>query len=128
MGKTLLISSHILADLEEICTDVAIIELGKIVWSGSLPEVRNELRRERFEVCVEVPEENAVRAAEILRALEWVKQVDVTDGKIAVKMQGLQGNQVLETLIKGGIEIHSFSQEHTNLEAIFLERTQGIVS
>jgi len=128
MGKTLFISSHILADLEEICSDVAIIELGKIVWGGSLTEVRDELRRERFEVCVEVPEEKAVRAAEMLRALEWVKQVDVTDGKIAVKMQGRQGNQVLEALIQGGIEIHSFSQEHTNLEAIFLERTRGIVS
>ncbi len=131
MGKTVIISSHILADLEEICTDVAILELGKVVWSGSLGEARKELRAQRFGVVVEVPEEAGGRAAELLRGLPFVELVTVMSPpglKLEAKMAGRHGNRVLEALIGAGIEVHSFSQEKVDLEAIFLEQTKGIVS
>ncbi|MBI4603075.1 MAG: ABC transporter ATP-binding protein [Planctomycetes bacterium] len=128
MGKTVIVSSHILADLEEICSDVAIIERGKVVWGGSLAEARKELRAQRLEVAVEVPEEDLVRAAELVRGLELVERAEVVDGKIVAKLRGPDGNRLLEALIGAGIEILGVSQERASLEAIFLERTKGVVS
>jgi ABC-2 type transport system ATP-binding protein len=128
MGKTVIISSHILADLEEICSDVAIIELGKVVWSGSLGDVKQELRAQRFEVTFEVHEEDASRALEVARGLECVERAQADGVKLTAKLAGSRGNDLLRALIDAGIEIVSFSQERVSLEAIFLERTRGIVS
>jgi ABC-2 type transport system ATP-binding protein len=127
MGKTVLISSHILADLEEICTDVAIIELGKVVWAGSLDTMRKGLRAERFHAAVEVPAEEAGRAAEFLQGLETVESVSRDGAALAVKMRGRHGTQVLKALIDAGIEVHSYSEEKVDLEAIFLDRTRGLM-
>jgi len=128
MGKTVIISSHILADLEEICTDVAIIELGRVVWTGALGVAKKELRSQRFGVALEVPEEDAPRAAELLKALDGVLKVESSGGEIKAKLDGRHGNRILKALIDAGVEIVSFSEEKVDLEAIFLERTQGIVS
>jgi ABC-2 type transport system ATP-binding protein len=128
MGKTVIISSHILADLEETCTDVAIIELGKVVWSGSLGEARKEMRAQRFDVAIEVPEEEVARAAELLKAVEGVEKVDLEGATLHAKLAARHGNRLLEALIAARIEVVSFSQEKIDLESIFLERTKGIVS
>jgi len=128
MGKTILISSHILADLEEVCTDVAILEEGKLVWSGSLEGARDELRKQSFEVALEVTEPEAERALKILEALPGVKRAARNERKIEVQMDGRHGNKVLEALIGSNVEILSFSEQRTDLESIFLERTRGIVS
>jgi ABC-2 type transport system ATP-binding protein len=131
MGKTVIISSHILADLEEICTDVAIMELGKVVWSGSLGEVRKELRAQRLGIVIEVPEEEVAKVEGILKGLDFVESVKVVTppgDRIEARMAGRHANRVLAALIEANVEVHSFSQEKVDLEAIFLERTKGIVS
>jgi ABC-2 type transport system ATP-binding protein len=128
MGKTIMISSHILTDLEEICSDVAILELGSVVWSGSLAEGRKALRAQRFEVLVEVPVEDIERALKLIQALDGVVEAAAAQGKIEAKLSGRHGNRLLEALIAAGIEVLSFSEKRTNLEAIFLEQTKGILS
>jgi ABC-2 type transport system ATP-binding protein len=128
MGKTVVISSHILADLEEICTDVAIVEEGKLVWAGSLGAVKKEIRTQRFEASVEVPEEAAALAVDVLKRLDFIESASADGGAVRVKMRGRHGNRLLAALIEAAVEIHSYSEERVDLEAIFLERTRGIVS
>lgn len=131
MGKTVIISSHILADLEEICTHAAIVELGRVVWSGSLSAVKKELRAQRFGFFVEVAEEDAQRTLEAVKAVEGVELATRTTpggSRIEGRMAGRHSSQVLRALIAAEIEVLSFSQERVDLEAIFLERTKGIVS
>jgi len=128
MGKTVVISSHILADLEEICTDVAIVEEGKLVWAGSLGAVKKEIRSQRLDASVEVPEESVSLAIDVLKGLEFIETVAAEGATIKVKMRGRHGNRLLAALIDAAVEIHSYTEEKVDLEAIFLERTRGIVS
>lgn len=131
MGKTVLISSHILSDLEEICTHAAILEAGRVVWGGSIQAIKKELRSRRSGFTVEVPEEELARALELVRAVPAVEDVRAPGppgARITGRTAGRQANQVLQALVSAGIEVVSFSQEKVDLEAIFLERTKGIVS
>ncbi|MBN1444390.1 MAG: ABC transporter ATP-binding protein [Planctomycetes bacterium] len=127
MGKTIVISSHILADLEEICTDVGIMELGKVVWQGSIQAVESAEAHRRT-VEVEVAESEMDRALSVLLALDAVGRASRKGIKIQVEMASASGNEVLSALIGAGIEIRSFARTQVNLEALFLERTRGIVS
>ncbi len=128
MGKTILISSHILADLEEICTDVAIIEQGKVVWSGSLRDVQ-DFDRTRVEVAIRVSEKDGDRAKEVLSSLECVHDVRSSqDGRLDAQIDPGSGNGVLRALIDADIDVLLFKLEAVDLEALFLERTKGIVS
>jgi len=126
MGKTVLISSHILADLQEICTAVAIIEVGKVVWSGSLEEGRSALESRR--ATVDVSEEDAPRALAAIRSLPSVEGAEAVRGKIEVKLKGAAGNEILAALIEARVEVQAWSVDRKDLEDIFLERTRGIVS
>ena len=126
MGKTVLISSHILADLQEICTAVAIIEVGKVVWSGSLEEGRSALESRR--ATVDVSEEDAPRALAAIRSLPSLEGAEAVRGKIEVKLKGAAGNEILAALIEARVEVQAWSVDRKDLEDIFLERTRGIVS
>jgi ABC-2 type transport system ATP-binding protein len=128
MGKTIIISSHILRDLEEICTDVAIIEQGRHVWSGPLKAVRAE-GDARVDAIVEVPEADVERARALLERHESVTRTTAKGGgRIEAIIASGSGNDLLSALIREGIEIVSFTQEPVDLEALFLERTKGIIS
>ena len=126
MGKTVLISSHILADLQEICTAVAIIEVGRVVWSGSLEEGRSALEGRR--ATVDVSEDDAPRALAAIRSLPSVEGAEAARGKIDVKLKGTAGNEILAALIEAKVEVQAWSVDRKDLEDIFLERTRGIVS
>ena len=128
MGKTIIISSHILRDLEEICTDVAIIEEGRHIWSGPLKAVRAE-GDARVDAVLEVPEADMERATTLLDEHESCFRTTAKgEGRIEALIAVGSGNEVLSLLIREGIEIVSFTQEPVDLEALFLERTKGIIS
>ena len=128
MGKTVIISSHILADLEEICTDVAIIEEGAVVWAGALDEARRS-SDSTVAVSIRVAEDDAARAVDVLKPLDEV--IDVSDlgaGRLEAKVRAGEGNRLLAALLSDSLEIVAFSQKTLDLEALFLERTRGVVS
>jgi ABC-2 type transport system ATP-binding protein len=131
MGKTVVISSHILADLEDICTDIAIIEQGKLVMSGELEEIRQNARAAaRRSVRVRVAPGDGPRALEALRGLAGAAVAEAPGGpagELRVDLDGAGGNAVLAELIARGIEVLSFSEERTSLEAIFMDSTRGAV-
>ena len=66
MGKTILISSHILSELADFCTSIGIIERGKLLAAGSIQEIQQQLRSHRV-LKVRVLDESTDRAAALLR-------------------------------------------------------------
>ncbi|MHC4117857.1 MAG: ABC transporter ATP-binding protein [Planctomycetota bacterium] len=127
MGKTIMISSHILSELEEICDHVGIIEHGKLVFSGTLEEIRPHLGI-RGKVSVKVAG-NQDRAVDLLSALPEVGRVQAVGDKIAVTFhEGKDGDGVIaRTLVKADMDVISIEPEQLKLDDAFLQLTKGIV-
>jgi ABC-2 type transport system ATP-binding protein len=133
MGKTIFFSSHILADVAEICTHLGIIESGQMVAQGTVSEIRQQLlpTREIIITLLNRTEE----AKETLMKVEGV--TGVTDlpteqgrGRIRVDFSGSDEavSQLLLALSSQSIPVVSFSEETRDLESVFMRATKGIVS
>ncbi|HUT29011.1 MAG TPA: ABC transporter ATP-binding protein [Sedimentisphaerales bacterium] len=127
MGKTIMISSHILSELEEICDHVGIIEHGRLIFSGTMEEIRPRLGiKSRVRVRVG---DNPDRAVELLSALPQISQVQLVGDDIAVTFHdGQQANGIVaRTLVNGGLDVISLQPERLKLDDAFLQLTKGIV-
>ena len=128
MGKTIVISSHILSELADLCTHIGIVEGGKMVVSGTLDEVlygrtRGRLVRLRLAPGEQTPEDLAarldheplVRGAAVLGSVVEAT-VDADDVALA---------DLLGRLVREGFPVASFSEMTNTLEEIFLQATAG---
>ena len=128
MGKTIMISSHILSELAEMCDHVGIIERGNLIFNGSLEEIRqrtglhNKLR-------VTVGNGDGDRAVQMLTALPQVCNVLRAEDSLLLTMQDGQseGGLIARTLVQGGVTLTSLVPEQLKLDDAFLQLTQGIV-
>ena len=127
MGKTIMISSHILSELEQICDHVGIIEHGQMVFSGTLDEIRPRLGiQSKVRVQVAADQDKAV---ELLSALPQIREVKLVDNYISVtfhdgeKTDGL----IARTLVKANLDLVFLQPEQLKLDDAFLQLTKGIV-
>ena len=127
MGKTIMISSHILSELEEICDRVGIIEHGRLVFGGTLEEIRPRLGI-HSKVRVKVLGDES-RAVELLTALPQVQQVDVVGDYLAVTFREGETTDgtIARTLVGGGVDLVYLQPEQLKLDDAFLKLTKGIV-
>lgn len=132
MGKSLMVSSHILTDLSEMCSSIGIIERGKLLYAGSISEALARTRASRgggarIRVTLEAGGPPASELAGVLAAEPRVAKVVVEDGSLIVDVQpGETSNHfVIEMLIAGGTKIASFQPEDIKLEDAFLKLTTG---
>jgi len=127
MGKTIMISSHILSELEEICDHVGIIEHGRLVFSGTLEEIRPRLGI-HSKVRVQVAN-NQDKAVELLSALPQVRQVQALGDEIVVTFhEGKDADGIVaRTLVNAGLDIISIQPERLKLDDAFLQLTKGMV-
>lgn len=139
MGKTILISSHILHELAELCNQVGIIERGKLLFSGDVAEILRRARvgrvfhlavmdrtREAADVLAKVPgvSKIAVKAAEEGReAGADGKFLEVTFDDDAPT----NPSDMPSVLINNGYRLVNFGEEPVNLETAFMRLTKGIV-
>lgn len=127
MGKTIMISSHILSELEEICDHVGIIERGRLVFSGTMEGIRQRMGvQSRVRVRVA---NNQSLAVELLSALPEIQDVKLIDTYIAVTFEQGQSTDgiIARTLVRGDIDIISLEPEQVKLDDAFLQLTEGIV-
>jgi ABC-2 type transport system ATP-binding protein len=127
MGKTIMISSHILSELEEICDRIGIIEHGRLVFSGTMEEIRQRMGVQS-KVRVRVAD-NQQRAIELLSALPEVQDVQSTGIYIAVTLRKDQNTDgiIARALVNGDIDIVSLEPQQVKLDEAFLQLTKGIV-
>jgi ABC-2 type transport system ATP-binding protein len=129
MGKTILISSHILSELADFCTSIGIIERGKLLAAGSIQQIQNQIRSHRV-LKVRIVGEAVDRAAEVLRNDSSIRTVETYDHTVTAEFEGQDQDmaRLLDRLIQGGIAVQSFAEEPLSLEEVFMMITKGIVS
>src|ERR1700678_389195 len=129
MGKTILISSHILSELADFCTYIGIIERGKMLAAGSIQEIQQQIRAHRV-IKVRVLDDSTDRAAELLRASSSIRMVETYDHTVTAEFEGEDQDmaRLLDRLVSSGVAVQSFSEEPLSLEEVFMMITKGIVS
>jgi len=125
LGKTIIISSHILSELQTLCNRVAIIEKGKLIYSGPVQGVRDQLAT-GLVVWVKVLGDES-RAIELLRSRTEISAVESTAGRLKVTMTDHQADAscVAEALVNGGVKLIGLREEELGLEEVFLRVTRG---
>src|SRR5436190_11674391 len=140
MGKTIMISSHILPELAELCNVIGIIERGQLLFSGTVEEI---LRRAKVGHVLHVGVSDRFEAAgEMLAKLPGVKKVVLAPDDAASNGNGKLGRilhvsyddtaghtytDLPNILINGGFRITKFTEEPVNLETAFMRLTKGLV-
>ena len=128
LGKTILISSHILGELNELCTGIGIIEQGRMVFSGSLEDALARVRGGAIEVRVGGGPGGRVTAMGLLRALDEVQDVreQPDDDLLAVELaDGASPGRVAAALVENGLELLVLRPRLIDLEDAFLGLTEG---
>ncbi len=128
MGKTILISSHILSELADCCTSIGIIERGQLLMSGPMDQVYRQIQRNRMlELRVLVGLEKAI---EIVRSQPETIDVQIEGNRVTAEMKTDDERlaKLLEHLQAQGIRLSSFADKDPTLEDVFLTVTKGIVN
>jgi len=128
MGKTILISSHILHELAELCSTVGIIERGKLLFHGPVSEVTRQAKM-GTRVHIRVADRTDV-AAQALSRLEPVKDVQLNSNNhltVELKEDVHDFSFLARTLIENKLAIQEMREEEVNLETAFMRLTKGIV-
>lgn len=121
-GKTIVISSHILHEISELVTGLAVIEEGRVVMSGSIEGIERKMHIEN-PIIIKV-EDGANIAAGILKEEESVVNLTITeDDEFYVSYNGSEEEEgyLLKKLIEAGVLISSFSRRRHDLESVFIK-------
>jgi ABC-2 type transport system ATP-binding protein len=128
LGKTIMVSSHILPELADICNKVGIIEHGVMMVNAKVADVMKQVRqRTLLHVGVLGDPQPAAR---LLEQSELVEGVTIRDGRIEVTLrQGVEDYSQLPTvLIQAGQRLTLFKEDEINLETAFMALTKGITA
>lgn len=134
MGKTIFFSSHILSEVADICTSIAILEAGNLIAHGDMEEMKKQLRQHRL---IQV---------RVLGELEPLQEFLLQHERVHETMAGLDADlpadtvrfdfsgddtalsQLLSEIMGSGIRVVSFQEEVGDLEDVFLKVTEGLVN
>lgn len=124
LGKTVLISSHILLELAEICTTIGIIEKGEMVVKGSVSDIRKQLAHlSKIKMRTITELDNAVP---LLRETPAISDITIANGYLEFSFGGGDEDkaELIKTLIGKGVRICHFEEAAGSLESIFMQLTQ----
>jgi ABC-2 type transport system ATP-binding protein len=124
LGKTVIISSHILSELEGICSHLAVIDDGKVKAHGDLDEIRQALTSNR-RVTIRMPDERVDEVADLIGALGQIGEIDVERGRVRFVMAGddQESARLLARVVAAGIEVAEWRVDAAGLEELFLQIT-----
>jgi ABC-2 type transport system ATP-binding protein len=125
MGKTIIISSHILSELQTLCNRVAIIEKGKLIYSGPVQGVRDQMGTGHiYWVKVAADQDKAIA---MLQSCPEVSEVTRVDGqmKVTLASQDTDPSFLAETLVRGGARLTGLWEDELGLEEVFMRVTRG---
>src|SRR5580704_6216547 len=125
MGKTIIISSHILSELQTLCNRVAIIEKGKLIYSGPVQGVRDQMASGLI-YWVIIPGDSAP-AIELLKSRPEVTEAVAVDGQVKVTFTNheVDPSFLPEALVRGGVKFTGLWEDELGLEEVFLRVTRG---
>src|SRR5688572_24508420 len=127
MGKTILISSHILPELQDLCNKVGVIEQGELLYSGPWTEI---VKQARVGMVIHVGvADNQTGAAALLSQDPNIETITANNGYIEVSIKnGINDYTFIpHRLIQNGFKLTLLREEEVNLETAFMRLTKGIV-
>lgn len=113
-GRTVVVSSHLLAEVEQTCTDVVVMHRGRLVASGGVHDIIAAGGEATFRV------DDADRAAEILRGLDGVSDVEITDGLVHADLGPLPRSEAVAALVRADVAVEQAGPRR-RLEDAFLQ-------
>ena len=129
MGKTIMVSSHILSELHEMCNTIGIIEKGRLLFSGSIEEA---VTRSGLHRGIELAVDDAAKAALVLRDLPAVESTESeSDGRLIVHLVNgdpAAARAIPRALVAAGVGLEAMQPRSVKLEDVFLRLTKGEVS
>lgn len=131
LGKTIMISSHILSELGEFCNKLGIIERGKLIISGTIDELMAMARAHPVISIRLAPQAHheLERAVSVLKTDPRVNQVDVIGSELQVTLTDPRVHHffLMERMVAANIPLESVAPHQMKLEDVFLRLTKGIV-
>ncbi len=127
MGKTVIVSSHILPELADVCNKVGIIDSGKMIASDDVASMIRHVRP-NMAILIEPAMQNQLEsAAKLLSNHELVQSVDIAvpSLKATLKVDAGDYSSLATLLVSNGIAIKRFAEEEINLESAFMAFTKG---
>jgi ABC-2 type transport system ATP-binding protein len=128
MGKTIMVSSHILPELSDVCNKVGMIEKGVLLVSGNVPDV---MRLVRPRTVLQIAVQGELEAAgKVLEQSKLVEKIEVRPGHLLVTLrEGVTDYSDLPTLlVQSGHKLTLFKEDEINLETAFMALTKGITA
>ncbi|MCP4512486.1 MAG: ABC transporter ATP-binding protein, partial [Fuerstiella sp.] len=128
MKKTVIVSSHILPELADVCTRVGMIEKGNLIIDGNVAEVMKQARQ-RIVLNIRV-KDRTEDAARLLEQCNSVERISVTEDQlmeVTLKEAIEDYSDIPSQLVNTGFALKLFREEEVNLETAFMELTKGLV-
>ena len=125
MGKTILISSHILHELAQLCSDIAIIEAGQLLCSGNLQAILRtvDLQRRIYVQLVEPPADARARIADLPGVIGVDEEIDRLCIRVDEEPTAIE--DLHDRLVGLGLRLRMFQAEAVDMETAFMKLTSG---
>lgn len=121
--KTIFISSHILPELSEICTDIGVVDQGRIVLEGTMSDILNQINTSSpLTISIKGSRDKAI---ELLKEHPCVETIAIQQEDIMVNFTGDRQDEIilLKKLVEAGVMVYGFVREQGSLESVFMEIT-----
>ena len=121
--KTVFISSHILSELSEVCTDIGIIAEGKVVLEAPIDDILNQINVSR-QLVISVSGDQTT-ALKILRSHPCVETITIRQEDMVVGFTGNRQDEImlLQQLVDAEVMVYGFARERGSLESVFMQIT-----
>ena len=126
-GVAIIVSSHILSELADMCTSLCVMNKGRILASGPVDEVRDKLGNADRTLVLTVLSESAGLAEEVLRSLPAAQELTSHAGRLSFRFQGTGDEQaaLLSMLMNAGVKVRTFEEQKSSFEDILVQVAEG---
>lgn len=123
-GKTILISSHVLSELSELCTDIGIIDQGRMVLEGNMEDILSRVNTSN-PLIISVYS-NVEKALAVLKSHPCIQTISLREHDICVRFSGDAQDEalLLQQLIDSDVLVNGFTREKGSLESVFMQITE----
>ncbi len=120
-GMTVLLSSHLMDEVEELCDRVAIVRSGRMVFEGGLADLRAQAASGAFRLRTS----NDERALAVCQAQPGIDRAAALTGEVTFRGDQAAVGRLSVALVEAGVELHALVPEHATLEDLFFRMTEG---
>ncbi len=127
LGKTIIVSSHILPELADVCNKIGIIDKGELKQNATKAEVIRMVRQHTVLVVQPAHREQLTEIAKLLEGHPKVQACELGDDamRVVLKSQVTEYSDLPRLLIQNNIDLRQFSEEELDLESAFMALTKG---